>query len=193
MKKLTLLLLLMISTNIQADNTPDWEKKWCKPCSSLEDNVTTLCKNDKSKKVCLNGNIWVDYETFHNDITITYLDKSNTSPYTKVSSEHYSDDYPTNVGLKLTSGITNILFGVVEIPKTIIIYNKCYGLLKASTSGFIQGIVWMGIRTVKGFVDTLFFFMGGGQRFSPIYIWNDFDIKTHGNGDPVSSYSCDKK
>ena len=177
MKKLTLLLLLMISTNIQADNTPDWEEKWCKPCSSLEDNVTTLCKNDKSKKVCFNGNLWVDYETFYNDIT--YLDKSNTSPYTKVSSEHYSDDYPTNVGLNLTSGITNTLLGILELPKTIIIYNKYDGLVKASTLGVLYGMGYMGYRTFSGFWEILFFWTGEQPHIRPIYIWNDFSTKTY--------------
>ena len=186
MKKLTLLLLLMISTNIQADNTPDWEEKWCKPCSSLEDNVTTLCKNDKSKKVCLNGGSYIDYETFKT----AYSGYGVTHQPTSV--EYYPDNYPTNVGVNLTSGITNILFGVVEIPKTIIIYNKCDGLLKASTVGFIQGIGKMTLRTFVGFLDTFTFLLGVRSNLSPIYIWNDFDIKTYEKNDP-SIWVCDKK
>ena len=184
MKKLTLLLLLMISTNIQADNTPDWEKK-CKPCSSLKDDVTFLCSDDKSRKVCFSDdNYWIEYETFKER-------NSDTS-----SSKYYTNNYLTNVGVTLTSGITNILFGVVEIPKTIIIYNKCDGLLKASTVGFIQGIGKMGLRTFIGFFDTFMFLLGDGPHIRPIYIWNNFDIKTGsetGEINETSKWVCDKK
>ena len=49
MKKLIIVVSMLIvsgctttSTVTVTSNTPDWEKKWCKPCSSLEDNVTTV-------------------------------------------------------------------------------------------------------------------------------------------------------
>jgi hypothetical protein len=71
MKKLIMVFILLVITGCATTSfiTPDWEEKWCEPCSSLRDDVTPLCKNNQSKKVCYNNITWtwMDYETFKKD------------------------------------------------------------------------------------------------------------------------------
>jgi hypothetical protein len=61
---------------------------------------------------------------------------------------------------------------------------NCFGIV-----GFIQGI---GKMVLRGFVDTFMFWVVSRSNLSPIYIWNDFDIKTYEKNDP-SIWVCDKK
>ena len=53
-----------------------------------------------------------------------------------ISQPVLADSYPANALGKLTNGITNVAFGVIEIPKTIFITSQSQALLMVQQLGF---------------------------------------------------------
>jgi putative exosortase-associated protein (TIGR04073 family) len=86
--------------------------------------------------------------------------------------------YPTKVGEKLGNGLANVVTGVAEIPKTMIVTSKREGVAYGMTAGFFTGIVHMVGRTLTGAVDIATFFVPTTPIVRPPYIWEDFDRET---------------
>ena len=61
-----------------------------------------------------------------------------------------ADSYPANVLGKLTNGVANVTFGVVEIPKTIFITSQSQGPAYGATAGILMGMMQMVGRTLNG-------------------------------------------
>ncbi len=89
-----------------------------------------------------------------------------------------AQSYPTKVGEKLANGIANVVTGVVEIPKTIMITSHEKGPAYGATVGFMTGIVHMLGRTLSGALDLATFVIPTRPLVNPNYIWNNFDRET---------------
>ena len=89
--------------------------------------------------------------------------------------------YPAKVGEKLGNGIVNVVTGVVEIPKTVMITSHAKGPAYAATAGFMTGIVQMLGRTLCGAVDLATFMIPTRPLVNPDYIWNNFNRETSYN------------
>jgi len=89
-----------------------------------------------------------------------------------------ASNYPSQIGEKLGNGIVNVVTGVVEIPKTVMITGNKNGPAYAMTAGFMTGIVHMLGRTVFGAVDLATFMIPTKPLVSPDIIWKNFDRET---------------
>jgi putative exosortase-associated protein (TIGR04073 family) len=89
-----------------------------------------------------------------------------------------ADNYPTKVGEKLGNGVANVVTGVAEIPKTMMITGHEKGAAYGMTAGFFIGIVHMLGRTLSGAVDIATFVVPTTPIVNPAYIWDDFDKET---------------
>ncbi|MFA6162415.1 MAG: exosortase system-associated protein, TIGR04073 family [Methylobacter sp.] len=98
------------------------------------------------------------------------------TPYTAMA-----EGYPAKVGEKLGTGIVNVVTGVVEIPKTIMVTNRAHDPAYAATAGFMTGIVHMLGRTLCGAVDLVTFMIPTQPLIKPDYIWKNFDRETSYN------------
>lgn len=86
--------------------------------------------------------------------------------------------YPTKVGEKLGTGIANVVTGVAEIPKTMMVASKREGAAYGMTAGFFTGLVHMVGRTLTGAVDVATFIVPTTPIVRPPFIWDDFDRET---------------
>ena len=89
-----------------------------------------------------------------------------------------AESYPTKIGEKLGNGIVNVVTGVAEIPKTVMITNRSKGPAYAATAGFMTGIVHMLGRTLFGAVDLVTFMIPTRPLVNPDYIWYNFNRET---------------
>jgi putative exosortase-associated protein (TIGR04073 family) len=89
-----------------------------------------------------------------------------------------AQEYPTKVGEKLGNGIANVVTGVVEIPKTMIVTGHKKGATYGLTAGFFTGLVHTVGRTVSGAIDIATFLVPTTPFVKPNYIWDDFDRET---------------
>ena len=89
-----------------------------------------------------------------------------------------ANEYPTNAGEKLGSGVTNMITGVLEIPKTMIVTSRTDGIAYGMTNGFFVGIVHAVGRTLSGVFDVTTFVIPTTSFVQSEYIWNDFDQET---------------
>lgn len=87
-------------------------------------------------------------------------------------------EYPARVGEKLGNGVANVVTGVAEIPKTMMITGHQHGAAYGMTAGFFTGLVHMIGRTLSGAVDIATFFVPTTPMVDPAYIWDDFDRET---------------
>jgi putative exosortase-associated protein (TIGR04073 family) len=92
-----------------------------------------------------------------------------------------AESYPTKIGEKLGNGIVNVVTGVVEIPKTVMITSHAKGPAYGATAGFMTGIVQMLGRTLSGAVDLATFMVPTRPLVNPDYIWKNFDRETSYN------------
>jgi len=83
-------------------------------------------------------------------------------------------EYPAQVGEKLGTGIVNVITGVGEIPKTMMISGREKGATYGMTAGFFTGIVHMLGRTLSGAVDIVTFVVPTTPMVKPPFIWDDF-------------------
>lgn len=89
-----------------------------------------------------------------------------------------ANSYPTKVGEKLGNGIANVVTGVVEVPKTMIITGRKQGATYGMTAGFFTGIVHMVGRLATGALDIATFMVPTTPIPQPGHIWDDFDRET---------------
>jgi putative exosortase-associated protein (TIGR04073 family) len=94
-----------------------------------------------------------------------------------------ADSYPANALGKLTNGVANVAFGVVEIPKTIFITSQSQGPAYGATAGILMGMMQMVSRTLNGVFDVATFIVPTKPLVTPVYIWNDFCTETSYNSD----------
>lgn len=89
-----------------------------------------------------------------------------------------AQSYPSKVGEKLGNGIANVVTGVVEIPKTMIVTSHAKGPAYGMTAGFMTGIVHMLGRTLCGAADLATFMIPTKPLVNPDFIWNNFNKET---------------
>ena len=99
------------------------------------------------------------------------------APYTATAST-----YPAKLGTKLGNGIANVVTGIVEIPKTIIITNRSDGPAYAATAGFMTGLVHMLGRTLCGATDLVTFMIPTKPLVRPNFVWQNFKTETSYSG-----------
>lgn len=90
-------------------------------------------------------------------------------------------DYPTQVGEKLGTGIANVVTGVAEIPKTMMITGRKEGAAYGMTAGFFIGIIHMAGRLFTGALDIATFPVPTTPIPNPAFIWDDFNRETSYN------------
>ncbi|PTN11571.1 exosortase system-associated protein, TIGR04073 family [Nitrosomonas aestuarii] len=86
--------------------------------------------------------------------------------------------YPAQVGEKLGYGIANVVTGVAEIPKTMIVTGREKGAAYGVTAGFFTGIIHMVGRMFTGALDIATFMVPTTTIPQPPVIWDDFDKET---------------
>lgn len=89
-----------------------------------------------------------------------------------------ASDYPAKIGEKLGNGVANVVTGVAEIPKTMMVTGQKKGTTYGMTAGFFIGIVHMLGRTLSGAVDIATFLVPTTPIVNPPYIWDDFNKET---------------
>tara|TARA_B100000686_G_scaffold352976_1_gene456769 strand:- start:934 stop:1296 length:363 start_codon:yes stop_codon:yes gene_type:complete len=89
-----------------------------------------------------------------------------------------ANDYPTHAGEKLGTGVANIVTGVLEIPKTMIVTSHTDGVAYGMTNGFFVGVVHAFGRTLSGVFDVTTFVVPTTSFVQSEFIWNDFDQET---------------
>lgn len=91
---------------------------------------------------------------------------------------HAADSYPEKAGEKLATGVANIVTGIGEIPKNMMITSQKKGTIYGVTAGFFVGIVQTVGRTVSGALDVATFVIPTTSLAQPTYIWDDFNRET---------------
>ncbi|MXS85631.1 exosortase system-associated protein, TIGR04073 family [Nitrosomonas sp. HPC101] len=89
-----------------------------------------------------------------------------------------ADSYPEKAGEKLATGVANIVTGVGEIPKNMMISSQKKGTVYGVTAGFFVGIVQTVGRTLSGVFDVVTFVIPTTSLAQPTYIWDDFNRET---------------
>jgi len=87
-------------------------------------------------------------------------------------------EYPAQIGEKLGYGIANVVTGVAEIPKTMIITGREEGVAYGVTAGVFTGIAHMVGRMFTGALDIATFVVPTTTVPQPHVIWDDFDKET---------------
>jgi putative exosortase-associated protein (TIGR04073 family) len=96
-----------------------------------------------------------------------------------------AEGYGDKPSEKLTTGVSNILTGFLEWPKTVKINYQSQGPLYGMTAGLLKGFWFSVARTGFGIIDTAtFVFPGRVNKFTPVLIWEDFDKETVFEGPP---------
>ncbi len=89
-----------------------------------------------------------------------------------------AESYQSASGKKMVSGLSNVVTGVAELPKNIIISTKYHGVPYGMTVGVATGVMHTVGRTVIGALDLITFMIPTGPSISPPYIWEDFSTET---------------
>ena len=95
------------------------------------------------------------------------------TPYVAMAST-----YPARMGLKLGNGIANVVTGVGEIPKTIMVSNRAHGPAYAASAGLMTGLFNMMGRTLSGALDIATFMIPTKPIVQPDFIWEKFNTET---------------
>jgi len=95
------------------------------------------------------------------------------SPY-----EAAATTYPAKIGEKMGNGLINVVTGLGEIPKSIMIANRTSGPLYAGTAGVVSGFVQMLGRTLCGATDLVTFMIPTKSMVKPDFIWQKFNEET---------------
>ena len=90
-------------------------------------------------------------------------------------------DCPTKVGEKLGTGIANVVTGVAEVPKTMMITGRKEGATYGMTAGLFIGMIHMAGRLFTGALDIATFPVPTTPIPNPTFIWDDFDRETSYN------------
>ena len=86
--------------------------------------------------------------------------------------------YPAKLGVKLGNGVVNMVTGLGEIPKNIMIGNKSDGPAYAATAGVMTGFLHTLGRTFCGATDLVTFMIPTKPIVRPNFIWQDFNKET---------------
>ncbi|BBL35982.1 hypothetical protein Nstercoris_02261 [Nitrosomonas stercoris] len=95
-----------------------------------------------------------------------------------VFNAHAADSYPEKAGEKLATGVANLVTGIGEIPKNMMISSQKKGTIYGVTAGFFVGVVQTIGRTVSGVFDVATFLIPTTSLAQPTYIWDDFNRET---------------
>jgi putative exosortase-associated protein (TIGR04073 family) len=89
-----------------------------------------------------------------------------------------ADSYGDTVQLKLGSGVSNILLGLVEVPKNIISTSNQANVLLGITGGTVKGTAHALGRTLAGIVDVLSFPVPTKPITNPPFVWQNWYTDT---------------
>lgn len=97
------------------------------------------------------------------------------STQAKATEEMTANVYFNRAGMKIISGVANVVTGWVELPKNIISWHqKRDNVLVNLSEGVFRGIVHTARRTGSGAVDLATFWLPTFPTPDPIFIWDDF-------------------
>ncbi len=86
-----------------------------------------------------------------------------------------TDVYFSRAGMKILSGVANVVTGWMELPKNISIWNqKNNNILSDFIEGALWGFVHTAGRTASGAVDLATFWLPTFPTPNPIFVWDDF-------------------
>lgn len=88
------------------------------------------------------------------------------------------DSYGKTIGLKAGSGFSNILFGLLEVPKNIIKTSNDYNLLFGVTGGTVKGTAHALGRMMSGLVDVVTFPVPTRPITTPPFVWENWYTDT---------------
>lgn len=88
------------------------------------------------------------------------------------------ESYGEIIGLKLTSGFSNLLLGIVEVPKNIINTTNQTNVLFGITGGVMKGTIHALGRSIAGIVDIVSFPVPTKPITKPGYVWENFYTDT---------------
>ncbi len=86
--------------------------------------------------------------------------------------------YPAKLGVKLGNGVVNMVTGLGEVPKNIILANRAEGPGYAATAGVMTGFLHGLGRTFCGAVDLMTFMIPTKPMVRPNFIWQSFNKET---------------
>jgi len=86
--------------------------------------------------------------------------------------------YGEMVRTKLASGLTNMTFGLAEIPKNMINTSNEANVLLGVTGGLMKGTLHTVGRLLAGGLDFITFPVPSQPITHPIYVWQQFNIDT---------------
>ncbi|MEO8991682.1 MAG: exosortase system-associated protein, TIGR04073 family [Nitrosospira sp.] len=95
-----------------------------------------------------------------------------------------ASSYVEGVGNKLAHGMANLVTGIGEVPKNMVMTTNEKGIGYGLTTGLMSGIVNGIGRSLTGIVDLVTFYVPTKPLITPGYIWQDFQTtETHFNND----------
>lgn len=88
------------------------------------------------------------------------------------------DDYGKTIKLKAGSGFSNMMFGLLEVPKNIIKTSNETNLLFGITGGTAKGTAHALGRMMSGIVDVLSFPVPSKPITNPPFVWENWYTDT---------------
>lgn len=88
------------------------------------------------------------------------------------------ESYGETVRTKLASGLTNMSFGIAEIPKNMINTSNEANVLLGVTGGVLKGTLHSVGRLLAGAVDFLTFPVPSQPITHPTFVWQEFTTDT---------------
>lgn len=88
------------------------------------------------------------------------------------------ESYGEMVRTKLASGMTNMFFGIAEIPKNMINTSNDVNALLGVTGGVLKGTLHTMGRLLAGGLDFLTFPVPSQPITHPPFVWQDFNLDT---------------
>lgn len=88
------------------------------------------------------------------------------------------ESYGEMVRTKLASGMTNMFFGIAEIPKNMINTSNEVNALLGVTGGVLKGTLHAMGRLLAGGLDFLTFPVPSQPITHPAFVWQDFNMDT---------------
>ena len=89
----------------------------------------------------------------------------------------FAANYAVDAGDKLAHGMANLVTGIGEIPKNMVMTTNEKGIGYGLTTGLFSGIVTGVGRSLTGIVDLVTFYVPTEPIITPGYVWQDFDTK----------------
>ena len=86
-------------------------------------------------------------------------------------------NYAVDAGDKLAHGMANLVTGIGEVPKNMVMTTNEKGIGYGLTTGVFSGIVSGIGRSLTGIVDLVTFYVPTEPIITPGYVWQDFDTK----------------